>query len=62
MSEFLQMGGYAEFVWSSYGLAAATLVFNVVSARKRLRVTQEKIAMRAARRNHGNDNTRSAGL
>jgi heme exporter protein D len=29
-SEFFAMGGYADFVWSSYALAAAVLVFNVV--------------------------------
>jgi heme exporter protein D len=62
MWEFLQMGGYAEFVWSSFGLAAVTLVFNVISARKRLRVTLEKIAMRAARHNYGKDSSRSAKL
>ena len=61
MYEFLQMGGYAEFVWSSFGFAAATLVFNVISARKRLRNTLEKMAMRAARQNHGKENSRGSG-
>jgi len=28
MSEFLAMGGYASFVWSSYGLAAIVLWLN----------------------------------
>jgi heme exporter protein CcmD len=60
MSEFLYMGGYAEFVWSSFGLAAATLVFNVISARKKLRITLEKIAMRAAHQSYGKDRPRSA--
>ena len=30
-SEFLHMGGYATFVWSSYGLALLLVVVNVVS-------------------------------
>jgi heme exporter protein CcmD len=34
MSEFLRMGGYAPFVWSSFGLAAAVLLWNVVSAHR----------------------------
>lgn len=25
MSEFIEMGGYAVYVWSSYGLSAAVL-------------------------------------
>lgn len=28
MSEFFNMGGYAVFVWSSYGLALVILVLN----------------------------------
>ena len=30
-SEFFHMGGYATFVWSSYGLALVMVVFNIVS-------------------------------
>jgi len=30
MIEFFQMGGYAFFVWMSYGLAALILILNVV--------------------------------
>jgi heme exporter protein CcmD len=62
MYEFLQMGGYAEFVWSSFGLAAATLVFNVISARKKLRMTLEKVAMRAARQNDAKESPRGSDL
>jgi heme exporter protein D len=49
MTEFLAMGGYAEFVWSAFGLALVTLIFNVVAARRRMRVVLEKIALNAAR-------------
>ena len=30
-SEFFHMGGYAVFVWSSYGLALLMVVANIVS-------------------------------
>jgi len=30
MAEFLHMGGYAFFVWTSYGLATIVLVANVI--------------------------------
>lgn len=30
MSEFLHMGGYAVFVWSSFGISMAVLVLNVI--------------------------------
>jgi hypothetical protein len=34
-------------------------VFNVISARKKLRMTLEKIAMRAARHHYDTNNSRS---
>jgi heme exporter protein D len=34
MDDFLQMGGYARFVWPAYGLAFAVLAWNVWSARR----------------------------
>jgi heme exporter protein CcmD len=35
LQNFLNMGGYAEFVWSAYGLTAVVLVANWVAARRR---------------------------
>jgi len=35
MTEFLQMGGYAVFVWPSYALAALVLWLNWYLPRKR---------------------------
>lgn len=32
---FLHMGGYAFYVWTSYGLALVVLIVNVVMPRKR---------------------------
>ncbi len=34
MAEFFQMGGYAQFVWPSYGLAALVLWLNWYLPRK----------------------------
>ena len=45
MSEFLRMGGYAAYVWSCFGLAAAVLAWNVLSAR-RLHATARESAIR----------------
>lgn len=50
MAEFLAMGGYAEFVWSVFGLWIVTLAFNIVSARRKVRNSLERAAMIAARR------------
>ena len=30
MSEFLHMGGYAAFVWSSIGLTLVVLIINII--------------------------------
>jgi heme exporter protein D len=37
MSEFLAMGGYAWYVWGSYGVTLAFLVIEVLLLRKRAR-------------------------
>ncbi len=37
MSEFLAMGGYAWYVWGSYGVTFALLACEVVLLRKRAR-------------------------
>jgi heme exporter protein D len=36
-SEFFAMGGYAVYVWTSYALAAAILIFNLVLPLRRRR-------------------------
>ncbi|HET7203895.1 MAG TPA: heme exporter protein CcmD [Steroidobacteraceae bacterium] len=45
LQKFLEMGGYAEFVWPAYGLTALVLVWNWWSARR-----SETDAQTAARR------------
>ncbi len=37
MREFLDMGGYAAFVWPAYAVTAAAFLYNWVSARRALR-------------------------
>ncbi len=40
-TEFVTMGGYGLYVWSSYGFAAAVLVINViVPLRRRMTVVR----------------------
>lgn len=58
ISEFLAMGGYAEFVWGSFGFTALVMVFNVVSARRRLRLSLQQATERAAYRK-GKETTES---
>jgi heme exporter protein CcmD len=47
MSELVHMGGYAAYVWPCFGLAAAVLAWNVLSARRLHAAARE----RAIRRN-----------
>ena len=35
MTEILQMGGHAPYVWSAYGITLLVLIMNVWSARRR---------------------------
>ena len=52
MEDFLRMGGYAAFVWPSYGLGLAVIVWNLWSARRleveARRQAQKRIAMAAS--------------
>ncbi len=41
MSEFLNMGGYAAYVWPSYGLTLAIIILNIVWARRLLAKSRE---------------------
>jgi heme exporter protein D len=34
MTAFLEMGGYAAYVWSAYGITLAVLLLNIWSARR----------------------------
>jgi heme exporter protein D len=50
MSEFLNMGGYAAYVWPSYGLTLAVIVLNIVWARRLLAKSREEARRRVATR------------
>jgi len=45
LQEFLNMGGYAGYVWSAYGLTALVLVWNWWAAR-RCEVEEQQSARR----------------
>ncbi len=49
LSEFLNMGGYAFYVWSSYGITLVVLLANVIVPARQRRKLLTSIA-RAARR------------
>jgi heme exporter protein D len=59
MKEFFDMGGYAFFIWTSYGLALIVLVANLIipmiHERNLLRVLARKL--RRKRRDNHDSNT-----
>ena len=48
MLQFLQMGGYALYVWPSYALAALAVGLNIYWARRSLRSAQSESRRRLA--------------
>ena len=50
LRDFLEMGGYAGYVWSAYGLTTIVLIWNWWSARR-----SEADQQANARRRLGND-------
>ena len=44
MAEFFAMGGYADFVWTAYGLTAAVLTVLVVASVRRLKTLERDLA------------------
>lgn len=46
MSEFLAMGGYGGYVWSSFGLTLIILILNVTGARRRHALARQSVARR----------------
>lgn len=47
ISEFVQMGGYAAFVWPAYAVALTVLIANVIGARSSHRRAIEEARRRA---------------
>ena len=53
LNEFFHMGGYAFYVWTSYGIALFVLLANVISPlrqRKKLLITIARATQRRSRR------------
>lgn len=50
LGEFLDMGGYAAFVWPSYAITLVVLALNIVWARRRLMQAREEARRRIAMR------------
>jgi heme exporter protein D len=48
LDAFMHMGGYAPYVWSSYGLAALLLVINIVLPRRAEQAALRRLARREA--------------
>lgn len=48
MNGFWLMGGYAAYVWSSYALTAAVVLWNIIAARQSLREARQLAARRVA--------------
>ncbi|MDH3381005.1 MAG: heme exporter protein CcmD [Gammaproteobacteria bacterium] len=46
MAEFLHMGGYGVYVWTSYGLAAVVLALNLIAAIRRRRSVVRQLSRR----------------
>ncbi len=53
MNEFLHMGGYARFVWPSYGITLAIIVLNIVWARRSLAQACAELRRRLATQGEG---------
>lgn len=52
MADFITMGGYAFFVWTSLAITAVVLVFNYVLASVSHRRQLSRIARRVRRESH----------
>jgi heme exporter protein D len=57
VNEFFAMGGYAPYVWSTFGLTLVVLVINVITAKRRLRGVQQQLKLRLARAAHRRSKT-----
>lgn len=57
MSEFISMGGYGVYVWPVYALGLLTLIYNIWSARRRMRVAIEKATFNAMRQRNRTTST-----
>lgn len=59
MNEFLQMGGYAFYVWTSYGLALIVLLANLIIPFNQERVLLRTLARKLRRQHRDNSDQNS---
>ena len=52
MNEFFHMGGYAFYVWTSYGLALVILLANLIIPFKQEHVILRTMARKLRRKQH----------
>lgn len=51
MSEFLDMGEYASYIWASYGAAFVIIVATIIVTKKQQKATRKQVeALRANRK------------
>jgi heme exporter protein D len=50
MNGFFAMGGYAAYVWPSYGLTLVVIILNIVWARRLLAKSRQEARRRLAMR------------
>ena len=53
MTQFLHMGGYAAFVWPSYGVTLLVVVLNIIWARGLLSRSKREARRRLAMQESG---------
>jgi len=56
LSEFVNMGGYAAYVWPSYALGLVVLIANYIAPRQRERKLLRQLRRRARRDRTGKPN------
>ena len=49
LNEFLHMGGYAFYVWTSYGIVLLVLLINIIAPFRQRRKLLNEIARKARR-------------
>jgi heme exporter protein D len=46
LNDFFSMGGYAQYVWSAFGISVAVLIGTVVLSKRGLARTRARLARR----------------
>ena len=59
MTEFFYMGGYAFYIWTSYGLALIVLVANLIIPFNRERTILRTLDRKSRRKRHDNNNSKT---